>query len=166
MVCTGVNCGDLTGRRYSEYLEGALSTNQEFFYINMEIDDIVGPGYKHVGIFSHKSITSFIPKDINVDSEHDILVCDAGAIVDAYDFNGMEEKEIKYLSEAIINNCRHNYPGYELALVEGEFPLGVEGSLIVDNKLKKDVRPVMSSHILCISNYKEHLKGNNIKIKR
>lgn len=166
MVCTGVNCGDLSGRKTSEILGGALSTNQNFYYIDMVVNDVVGPLYKHVGLFSHQSITSFVPENINIDSENDILTCDGGAIVDAYNFDGMADSEIEYLSSAIINNYSHLYPGYELTLVEGKFPLRVDGSLVVNDKTRREVKPIMSSHILCISNYKDFIKNNKMKVKK
>ena len=165
MICTGINCGDLTGKKYSENLNGALSANQEFFYIDMIIHDIVGE-YSHRGLFSHKEITSFIPENIIVDKDNDILVTDSGAIVEAYDFKGLNDKERESFSNMIINNYRQCYPDYEFALLPGEFPLGINGSITINNKLKRNQETIMSSHILYITDYKKHLENGKANIKK
>ncbi len=166
MFCTGVNCGDLTGRKYSKSLAGALSTKQDFFYVDMIVNDVVGPEYKHEGVFGHQQITSFIPNKVVVDNENDILVTENGAIADAYDLNGLDDKELAFFKDVIIKGYKELFPGYEFSIMPGNFPLGVNGSVTINEHLKKKKKVVMSSHILYITNYKNHLENNKVNIKR
>lgn len=166
MIFAGINCGDLSGKQCSEKLDGALSANQEFFYVNMIVNDIVGPGYKHVGIFSHKNIKAFVPTGVVVDEENDIIISKSGAVVDAYDLSDFNDEEFKRLTGAILEMYSNTYPGYKFALVEEQFPLGVEGSLtIVDGQVTEE-KPIMSSHVLVIENYSDYLKTNKAVIKK
>lgn len=166
MFFSGVNCGDLTGKKYSQNLDGALSVNQEFFYIDKEINGLVESGYKYEGKFSHKEISSFIPENVTIDKINDILITDSGAVVDAYDFNGLNEHEFKCFSDAIVKSYEIGFPDYKFTLVPGLFPLDVTGSLIMNDKMQRESKVVMSSHILCIENYEKFLVKPKINIKK
>lgn len=166
MLCTGISCGDLTGKQYSEKLGCALSTNQDFFYIDMFVHDVIGPEYSHEGRFTHKRISSFVPENITIDEENDVLALGDAAIVDAYDFNGLDNNELNLFASALIKVHEESYPDCEFALVPGEFPIGIEGRLIINGKEKKKENPIMSSHILCVKDYKKHLENNAVKQKR
>lgn len=163
MVFANVNCGDLSGRKYSDKLKGALSANQDFFFINTIVDGCVGVDYVNDGLFLQMSVKRFIPEGINVDLENDIFTSDAGAIVDAYDFNGLRENEKELFGNAIIMQYKCIYPDYDFRIMPGQFPLGVNGSITVNKKVKRKEEAVMSSHILYITNYKEFINDKFVQ---
>ena len=166
MLCTGISCGDLTGKRYSEKLDCALSTKQDFFYIDMFVNDVVGPNYSHEGKFTHKRISTFIPEFVGVDEENEVLTINDDAIVDAYDFNGLDDTELELFANALVQIHENNNPGCEFELIPGEFPIGIEGRLIVNDKVRKEEKPILSSHILCVKDYKKHIEKDAVKQKK
>lgn len=158
MSYKSIICGDINGKKDSSKLVGALSANQDFFYENT-IKDEFGPE----GEIFNSPITSFIPKDISVDYENDLFIGAAGAVADAYDFNGLSEEEKQKEIQFIIAEKQEMYPGYEFVILPGKFPIGVEGGLTDNNGLVREASGIMSSHILYITDYKNHLQ--NIKNK-
>ena len=163
MVCTGIICGDTTGKQISNGLDGALSTQQDFFYINTFRNNILGSGYKNKGFLSHMPIASFISEDVIVDEENDMFITDNGVIVDAYDFKGIKDSDKEKLSNLIIMQQQIKYPDYEFKVLPGSFPIEVRGGLTVNDKVVSNPETIMSSHILYITDYKKHLKNKNIQ---
>ena len=139
-----IECGNINGRKDSDYLPGALSPNQDFFYLEPSEDKEL--------IASSRSVACFVPENIKDDYHYEIFVDENGAIADAYNFKKLSSTEIENEIKKIITEKKLLYPEYEFKILEGRFPLNVDWG-------EKE----MSSHILYITNYKEHLKTPNNK---
>lgn len=158
MSYKSINCGDINGKKDSSKLVGALSTNQDFFYMNT-IRDEIGPEDE----FTYSPIAVFLPKDISVDYENDLFIGEAGAVADAYNFNNLSEEEKQKEIQFIIAEKQAMYPEYEFVILPGKFPIDVEGGLTLNNELIREARGIMSSHILYITDYQNHLQSTKNK---
>lgn len=158
MSYKNITCGDIGGKKDSDKLVGALSTHQDFYY-NHTVKDENGPE----GEFLNTPITMFVPNNISVDEENDLFIGEAGAVADAYDFNGLTEEEKQNAIKFIIAEKQEMYPGYEFAILPGKFPIGVNGGLTVNNESVKEDSGIMSSHILYITDYQNHLVNTKSK---
>lgn len=90
----------------SNLLEEALSTRQEFLYACASKDEIGSED-----VYVTKPITEFAPGHFKVDNAHDIFVNENGAVLDAYIFNGTEEKQLQTMSR-ILAEKQAMYPEY------------------------------------------------------
>ena len=136
-------------------LNGALSTRQDFFY-GCAVKDEIGPEE----VYITKPITSFVPSYFKVDNVHDIFVNENGAVLDAYIFNGTEEKQLQTMNR-ILAEKQAEYPEYELAFIPDSFPVEIAGGTMYEGVSWFD-QPIMSTHVLYITDYKKHL----CKVKR
>lgn len=146
-----IRCGGVSGKEYSVCLPGALATHQYFSFLNRRNKEYEA---------DYLPIICFIPDDIIEDSNNDIFIGKNGAIVDAYDFSKLTKDESEQIKKDIIAEQKLLYPDYNFEIIEGKFPISVEGG-----NLDIDEEPIgiMSSHILYITNYKDHLKTPNNK---
>ena len=139
-----IECGDIRGKRCSEQLPGALAADQDFFYERGMRDPY----------FFYSSVFVFVPEKIKYDREHNIFADENGAVVDAYDFEGLSEEEKEGVIATIIAYRQKEFPDYEFVMLPGRFPIRVEGA---KGDYDED-EGVMSTHILYIKNYKEILE--------
>lgn len=127
----------------SEKLPGAISPNMEFFYFS-KITDEWGTDEK----IAYKSIIQYINNDFDLDYKNEIITCDEGALLEAYNFADMEN--VEYLKTLILIQNVDKYPGYNLKMVEKEFPID-----IISGPGEEPKEVVNSTHVLCITNYED-----------
>ena len=127
----------------SEKLPGAISPNMEFFYFS-KITDEWGTDEK----IAYKSIIQYINNDFDLDYKNEIITCDEGALLDAYNFDDVENSE--FLKTYILIQNVDKYPGYNLKMVEKEFPID-----IISGPGEEPKEVVNSTHVLCITNYED-----------
>lgn len=135
----------------SEKLPGAISPNMDFFYFS-KITDEWGTDEKIV----FKSIIQYINNDFDLDYINEIITCDEGALLDAYNLDGLEDIEV--LKTYLLIQNVDKYPDYKLRIVEKEFPIDVISGL---GEEPKEV--INSTHILCITNYDEIINKQYVK---
>ena len=129
----------------SEKLPGALSPNMEFLYFS-KTEDEFGIDEKT----SFKSIIQYINEDYDLDYINEIITCDEGAVLDAYNLDGLDN--IDFLKTYLLIHNKELYPDYNLKIVEKEFPLD-----IISGEREEPKEVINSTHIVCITNYKEQL---------
>lgn len=112
-----IKCGDIDGRKDSENLLGALSTNQDFFYLESGHEEYIA---------NNKPIEVFVSEDIYVDYNNQIFIGKNGAVADAYDFSKLSSIEIESKIKNIITEKKILYPDYEFEISEGKFLINVE----------------------------------------
>ena len=135
----------------SEKLPGALSPNMEFLYFSKTIDEY-GTDEKT----AFKSIIQYINEDYALDYTNEIITCDEGAVLDAYNLNDLDN--IEYLKTYLLIHNKELYPDYSLKIVEKEFPLD-----IVSGPGEEPKEVINSTHIVCITNYEDFINKENVK---
>ena len=135
----------------SEKLPGAISPNMEFLYFSKTIDEY-GTDEKT----AFKSIIQYINEDYALDYTNEIITCDEGAVLDAYNLNDLDN--IEYLKTYLLIHNKELYPDYSLKIVEKEFPLD-----IVSGPGEEPKEVINSTHIVCITNYEDFIKKENVK---
>lgn len=166
MKYRNIVCGNVSGRRDSEKLPGALAADEDFFYIQTYKDE-----YGPEGVFLYDRVFAFVPKEIQLDFKNNIFIGSGGAVADAYDFSFLTEEEKESTMQEILAEKRMMYPTYDFAILPGQFPIDVQGGLvcaITDSSgfHEEQVRPdegVMSSHVLYITDYQNHLTESKKK---
>jgi len=136
----------------SEKLPGAISPNMDFFYFS-KIEDEYGIDEKP----AFKSIIQYINEDFELDYKNEIITCSEGAILDAYNLNDVDN--VEYVKTYYLIHNKELYPDYNLKIVEKEFPLDIISG---DGEEPQEV--INSTHVICITNYKDIIKNNHIKI--
>ncbi len=134
----------------SNLLKGVLSTRQEFLYACASKDEI-GPE----NVYITKPITEFVPSYFKVDNVHDIFVNENGAVLDAYIFDGSEEEQ-KETMKKVLAEKQAMYPEYEFAFIPDSFPVEVIDGIMFEGVSWFD-QPIMSTHVLYITDYEKHL---------
>ena len=135
----------------SEKLPGAISPNMEFLYFSKTIDEY-GTDEKT----AFKSIIQYINEDYALDYTNEIITCDEGAVLDAYNLNDLDN--IEYLKTYLLIHNKELYPDYSLKIVEKEFPLD-----IVSGPGEEPKEVINSTHIVCITNYEDFINKENVK---
>ena len=141
----------------SKILPAAISTEGKFSYFSTICSD----GSKE-DLPEIKPISSFIKEDsgITIDRENKLFIKNNMAILGAYDFSNQNDEAIaKFVSE-----LQAQYSDYNLQLVTGTFPLSIRrGASYQDYDLKdctNEEEVHMSTHLICVSNYKEYIKSH------
>ena len=135
----------------SEILPGALSPNMEFLYFS-KITDEFGTDEKT----AYKSIIQYINEDYELDYINEIITCDEGAVLDAYNLKDLDN--IEFLKTYLLIHNKELYPDYSLKIVEKEFPLD-----IVSGPGEEPKEVINSTHIVCITNYEDFINKENVK---
>ena len=142
---------DVVWDRTSKSLDGALCSDNIFGFLRFnDYSREIEPDYYDISLY--------VPSNISKDSENDIFISDNGVVADAFDFSELTEQERTLAMKQILAEKQGQYPGYEFSIVPGKFPLGLGDASGYDSP-----PVIMSSHILCITNYKELLHKNKSK---
>ena len=135
----------------SKKLPGAISPNMDFFYFS-KTEDEWGIDEK----VAYKSIIQYINTDFDLDYINEIVTCEEGALLDAYNFDDVENSE--FLKTYILIQNVDKYPEYKLKMVEKEFPLDV-----ISGPGEEPKEVINSTHIVCITNYQDFINKENVK---
>ena len=142
------------GNASSRFLDGAISTSVEIPFITTYVD-----AYGPEGIPDYSYISSFVSDDFEQDSDNMIFVNENGAVANAYRIVGLSEEEMQKAIAYMIKQEQEEHPDYNYKMVEGQFPVNIEGGRTYSNGSYTREKPVMSTHVLYITDYKEHLKS-------
>ena len=131
-------------------LPGAISTENSFQIIDTHQNEM-----GHEADVYSEGISNYA-KNFNIDQQNKIFVDDNGAVANAYSFSGLSQEEKVEMMEKILMDYNTKYPDYHFEILPGEFPLHVDGGYYWGNNIRER-KPVMSTHVLYITDYKEHL---------
>lgn len=134
----------------SNILKGALSIRQDFFYSYASKNE-----YGVEDVFMSAPITNFVSSEFNTDYANDIFVNENGAVLDAYKLNCPEEEKQEILDKILLEK-QAMFPEYELAFIPGSFPIDVVGGTMFEGVPTFEY-PIMSTHVLYITNYEKIL---------
>lgn len=140
----------------STSLVGAISSDQYLFYSNTIKDRF---GVESESDFDH--ITRFVPKSFYCC--YDFFIGREGAVAGAYNLSCFSQKEQEEVIKFILNKKQEEYPDYNFDIVSGEFPVEVNGGLRTSRKTIRGARAVMSTHILYITDYQNHIKSGRTR---
>ena len=124
--------------------------DKSFLYACASKDEI-GPE----NVYITKPITEFVPSYFKVDNVHDIFVNENGAVLDAYIFDGSEEEQ-KETMKKVLAEKQAMYHEYEFAFIPDSFPVEVIDGIMFEGISWFD-QPIMSTHVLYITDYEKHL---------
>lgn len=134
--------------RKSHVLDGCISPRTKFMFLAKSYD--AEDGYDEE--FDFTSVINYLPEDFYCDIDNDIIVNSKGAVLEAFDFDGMGNIDDEILN--LIIDYQMEYPEYDLELAEDVFPLDT----ISTDGLIPEV--IFSTHVLYVKNYEEILEKN------
>lgn len=138
----------------SEYLDGALSTGVEVPFLRTYYSK-----YGPEGMPDYGYIDRFVPNSFKEDYENKIYVNENGAVANAYTFRFLSDEEKKEAIESIIKQEQEAHPDYHYKMLEGRFPIDIDGGRTYDSGRYTDDSAEMSTHVLYITDYQNHLKS-------
>lgn len=144
------------GQSESDSLKGAISAGSEIPFLRNYSHSTFGfeamPDCKSVGVFAEESFKH--------DYDNDIFVDENGAVANAYVLPcNMPDEEESEAIKNIVEEENQKHPEYAYEMKKGQFPIDIVGGTSYSNGSYTADTPVMSTHILYITNYKEFLKS-------